>query len=137
MTQQHFVAKKDDLVLIGMLLTIITLALWFVIAYECTFERKYWINRWRLAKYLYQGKVRIVEVKSFKKFFDKDIVELNAQIDDETYTIWLYNDENSFTMRKVEDHTYYSYIGLFVGSLITQKLTDYTMRKLRELQQQA
>jgi hypothetical protein len=119
--EKEFVSRTKDRFELGIFLSCITFGLAFAIAYEAFFERTYWVNTWKLYRYLKRGEVKFVSGREVLKDIDEVIISINGN----DYTIWLYKSENSFTL--------HGYIGLFCGSLITKILRKRIYKRLTRL----
>jgi hypothetical protein len=119
---KEFVSEIKNREWFGIFMSIITAFLAFFLAYEAFFERKYWINTWKLYSYLKGGKVKFVSHRQVFEDVDEVIISINSN----DYKIWLYLSEKSFTLHD-------SYIGLFSGSMITKILRKRIYKRVAKL----
>jgi hypothetical protein len=125
MAKQTFVNHQPDPYALGLFFAVITGTLSFFIAYEAFFERKYWVNTWRFHRYLKRGQVEFV---SHKLRLGND--EITLRIHGENYQVWFFDDSYTVSHESVWSD---SYIGLFVGSLITKILRHRIRRRILKL----
>lgn len=130
MDNNGFVEDQREWIAIGIVASVLTCFLSFLIAYELFFQRKYWKNRWTLYRLLKKGKVTVDS--SGPILIDVNITEYSISIGDLKYSMWIYNDQNLFTFGPFGNVTHDT-IGLFISSHILRHLNNWTIRRVREL----
>lgn len=127
MERKHFIEEKSlsiVRVLIATLLLLPTLGATFWLMYEYFYVEHYWVNRWRLNRYIDNG---MVELSNHSTHRDIDIYTL--KIEGVEYSLWLWGD-NYMSLGDYDSPTK-DYIGLFKGSLMSSWLTKKIIKKLR------
>jgi hypothetical protein len=115
----------------GVVLSVLTLFGYFFLAYEQCFERKYWINRFRLWRYLRKGKVTLLEKpRRLPSWLGNTIDELKIYIGGTSYEIWIYRDKNLVVLRNDQDQ---DLICLFLQSPILKRINRKTIERLDRL----
>lgn len=114
--------------LVGVMLSTVTLFLYFFLFYEMSFERRYWVNRWKLYWHLRRGRVT---KKSSRRLPDSlsHITECDLEIAGTTYHCWIYEDRNRMTFG-TSDH---DYIGLFCASPIMRFINTRSIKMIQSL----
>lgn len=131
---KHFVTLNNNIgvfkIILISLLMIPTIGAPFWLMYEYFFEPKYWKNRWRLRRYINQGRVKVEEIKS--TYLNSNNINIYIlKIDDVEYSLWIW-DDCAITVGEI-GVPLSDYIGLFVGSLITKRLNKSAIRDLKIL----
>jgi hypothetical protein len=117
---------------LGVVFSAFTFFIGFFLFYEQFFERFYWINRWKLYKYLRQKKVRLIS----RNIIDLSIQELIVDINNVEYQVWIYVDENKMTFDSPNFETFdsQSFIGLFCASPFMVLVNNRTIKMLQKLE---
>ena len=132
---KHFKSNKDYrpsifLIVSMAFITIFTLGLPWLFAYEMWAEPAYWKNRWKLHRLLNQGRVKVVYVKS-NSFSGDNIKMYELTIDNIKYSVWIWG-ESKMTL----DYPNYKnddFIGLFTGCITTKLLNYIAVKKIKQL----
>ena len=111
-------------VIIGIILTIITLFISFLLFYEYFFEHYYWYNRIKLYKMLKNKEISIISKNPLS--INKDIIDIQLSNKAE---MWYYIKENRVVYRNNE--SYGDCIGLFVSSPIMHWYNNQIIKMIK------
>jgi hypothetical protein len=102
---------------LGMIIFVLTLGLGFKWWYDIFVERRYWLNKKLLLKYLNESLINFDSVKLLH-FTDINIYELKFDI----FNIWYYEKHKRFTLDLGKGHA--DLVGLFTSVKASQKLNS-------------
>lgn len=127
-----FISKheSEESPVLGIISAILTAGISFIVSYEFFFERQYWKNRFRLLKYLRQGKVELESIRIINSLTWGDISEYTVKINEVVYQVWIWENDNRVSFISYGGS---SYIGLFIGSPVMLFINNRIIKRIRSL----